>query len=122
MNNTTDYQSLMADIIAWCDDASGRWDTLLGVVKSRYAPTKPLSLTTLSPREVLLNWVSTRNSYAHGLDTGSSADVSFYGRVVAQLEESVPTALSLDPRMAETLALKIMVRPAVKVILDRLDA
>ena len=107
MNDTTESQSLMADVIEWAGDSPERWDTLLGVVKSRYAPPVPFSLTTLSPRGVLFSWAGNRHSYSRGVSTGSSADISFFGRSVSQLEKSVPLALSLDPRMAEMFALKI---------------
>ena len=105
--------ALMKEVIAWADDSPDQWYALLEAVKSRYAPTLPLSLDKLTPREVLLNWTGNRYSYSRGVATADSADISFYKRVVVSLETLVPRALSLDRGMAKTFALKIRKRSTV---------
>jgi len=97
----------MEEVITWAGDSQSKWAILLGIVKSKYTPTLPFSLTALTPREILLNWISNQHSYSRSLANGSSADISFYRRVVSNLEKSVPMALSLDPPMENALVLKI---------------
>jgi len=99
---------IMADVITWADDSQDKWAVLLDAVRSRYTPTPPMSLTNLTPREILLRWVGNRYNYYRGLAEGNSADVSFWGRAVARVENYVPAALSTDSRMAQALLLKTM--------------
>ena len=107
MVDLAEHQTLMKEVIAWADDSPDKWYALLETVKSRYAPTLPFSFDKLTPREVLLNWVSNRYGNSRGVATTNDADISFYKRVAAGLEKSVPMALSLDHGMAKTFALKI---------------
>tara|TARA_R110000824_G_C15117960_1_gene667775 strand:+ start:623 stop:952 length:330 start_codon:yes stop_codon:yes gene_type:complete len=107
MEAPTEYHSLMSEVIDWAGDSSDRWSALSETVRSRYAPPLPFSLDNLTPREVLLNWTYNRHCYHRGVKDNSRADISFYKRVVAGLEEFVPSALSIDHGMAKTLALKI---------------
>ena len=108
MEDFAEHQTLMKEVIAWADDSPDKWYALVETVKSRYVPTLPFSLDKLTPREVLLNWVSNRYGYCRGVATTNDADISFYKRVVAGLEKSVPMALSLDHGMAKAFTLKIM--------------
>ena len=107
MEDLAEHQTLMNEVIAWADDSPDQWYALLEAVKSRYAPTLPFSLDTLTPREVLLTWTGNRYSYSRGVATANHADISFYKRMVVGLETLVPRALSLDHGMAKTFALKI---------------
>ena len=113
MEAPTERHSLMSEVIAWAGDSTNKWGALLETVRSRCALPLPFSLHELTPREVLMNWTGNRYSYHRGVKDNNSADISFYKRVVAGLEKSVPRALSLDPSMAETLELKIRKRNTV---------
>ena len=107
MEDSRQHQELMEEVITWAGDSQSKWAILLGVVKSKYTPTLPFSLTPLTPRDILLDWVSNRYDYSRGLANGSRADISFYGRVVSNLERSVPMALSLDPVMENVFVMRI---------------
>jgi hypothetical protein len=107
MGDSRQHQEIMEEVITWAGDSQSKWSILLGVVKRKYTPTLPFSLTPLTPREILLDWVGNRYDYSRGLANGSSADISFYSRVVSHLEKSVPMALSLDPVMENVFVLKI---------------
>ena len=107
MEDSRQHQEIMEEVIAWAGDSQSKWAILLGVVKSKYTPTLPFSLTPLTPRDILLDWVGNRHNYSRGLATGSSADISFYSRVVSNLERSVPMALSLDPVMENVFVMRI---------------
>ena len=108
MEDFAEHQTLMKEVIAWADDSPDKWYALVETVRSRHAAPRPFTLEKLTPREVLLNWVSNRYGYCRGVATTNDADISFYKRVVAGLEESVPMALSLDHGMAKAFTLKIM--------------
>ena len=107
MEDSRQHQEIMEEVIAWAGDSQSKWAILLGVVKSKYTPTQPFSLTPLTPRDILLDWVGNRYDYSRGLAKGSRADISFYSRVVSNLERSVPMALSLDPVMENVFVMRI---------------
>jgi hypothetical protein len=107
MADLTADQTLMNEVIAWAGDSPDPWGALLETVKDRYASVRPFTLEKLTPRELLLCWVGNRYSYARGLQNNSSPDISFYRRIVTQLERSVPQALAVDHGMAKTFTLKI---------------
>lgn len=107
MEDPIEHQEIMDEIIAWAGDSQDKWDILLREMKRRYIPTLPLSLTPLTPREILLDWVSNQYGYSRGLAEGKSADISFHRRVISTLERAVPMALSLDPVMEDALMMRI---------------
>ena len=113
MEDLAECHSLMNEVIAWAEDSTDTWSALLETVRNQYAPTLPLYLDKLTPREVLLNWTGNRYNYHRGVKDNNSADISFYKRVVAGLEKSVPRALSLDSGMAKTFGLKIRKRNTI---------
>lgn len=108
MEDATQSRDLMEDVVAWAGDSKDKWATLREIVKRRYVPTLPFSLTELTPRELLLTWVGCYSDYCGGLAAGNRADISFYKRAIASLVESVPIALSRDPEIANVLAGKVV--------------
>ena len=73
MEDSRQHQELMEEVITWAGDSQSKWAILLGVVKSKCTPTLPFSLTPLTPRDILLDWVSNRYDYCL-LYTSDAAD------------------------------------------------
>ena len=61
-----------------------------------------------TPRGTLVDWTCNRMSYSRGLQYASTPDISFYSRVVEQIEEKVPEALVREKKVASRLERKVM--------------
>jgi len=78
------------------------WGRLQSVVKRKYVYT-PDIFRKLSSGCVLLLWTGNNEAYARGLARNSAPDISFYARVVKNLEPKVPLALVEEKGMAKAL-------------------
>ena len=60
-----------------------------------------------TPGGTLVDWTANRTSYSRGLQHANTsvgiADISFYSRVVAHIEEKVPEALVREKKVATRL-------------------
>ena len=61
-----------------------------------------------TPGGTLVDWTGNRMSYSKGLRYANTADISFYSRVVENIERKVPEALVLENKVASRLERKVM--------------
>ena len=78
------------------------WGRLQSAVERKYVYA-PDIFRKLSSGCVLLLWTGNNEAYARGLARNSSPDISFYSRVVKNLETKVPMALVEEKGMAKAL-------------------
>ncbi|MDP7226920.1 MAG: hypothetical protein QF909_17350, partial [SAR202 cluster bacterium] len=76
---------------------------LLKLVKIDWKPT-----FADTPGGILVDWTGNRMSYSRGLRYANTADISFYSRVVENIERKVPEALVREKKVASRLERKVM--------------
>jgi len=93
---------LMDEVNDWARDDQKKWEALLDIANRHY-----IAVPERTPGEILLMWVGNRYSYSRGVHNNHAADISFYGRAVAGLEQLVPQALADDHTMANAFMKKV---------------
>ena len=94
--------ALMDSVIKWADNDSKKWSVLLKLVQLHWQPT-----LADTPGGTLVDWTGNRMSYSRGLQNASTPDISFYSRVVEDIEGKVPEALVREKEVASRLRRKV---------------
>ena len=94
--------ALMNSVIKWAGNDSKKWSVFLKLVQLHWQPT-----LADTPGGTLVDWTGNRMSYSRGLQNASTPDISFYSRVVEDIEGKVPEALVREKEVASRLRRKV---------------
>ena len=94
--------ALMNSVIKWADNDSKKWRMLRKLAKVEWEPT-----LADTPGSTLADWTANRMSYSRGLQHAKTSDISFFGRVVENIERKVPEALVQEKKVATRLRRKV---------------
>jgi hypothetical protein len=97
-----DSLTLMDEVKRWAGDDSKKWAVLLKLVEKEWDPTFADTLGG-----TLVDWTGNRMSYSRGLQHAKTSDISFFGRVVENIERKVPEALVQEKKVATRLRRKV---------------